>query len=324
MALQFPVRRPVTVGVAFAVLFATSVLLSCTAQSATRSPSAEIPVVDTAVTPPGWIAISYGNAQISVPSTWTLVTSGSAGSSTPATGGLLLGTAQWATAVPPGMPLVRLSRLSDPSAKSSSGLPTKVVNGIDLYAVGLEALYEIPALGAQLTLSGPVPPQVLESLTYSPRAVAVAPGSSSVPKSWRWIGFDGLRLAVPVNWHILNRSKAPACSGVVVLQGTDVVLANGLPTGRIHCALPRTQRQLSAQGGGVDIWSGTPTRTMTGCSSRGDSSRLRVCILPTPAYSVLVAHIVPPGHPQLTLELGLSGDGSEARIILGSLRTAKS
>lgn len=305
--------------VAVLALLVTS---ACSHATTTSKPSHQqpLPIVDTKATPSGWLPVDYGNAQISVPSTWALVHDGEAqcGSSP---GVIILGAGEWC---PPSMnapsspstsivtlkTVTRSQRFTEP--------PVLVTNGIPVYAPGVAPVYLVPALDVEISFSGPQEPQVLKTLTYSPRAVVLAPGRTmTVLTSWRWVSFSGVKFAVPGGWSVRRTTYAPPCSSGIVLPMAGVTLASQPPLS-ISCPPPQADLRPVPQVAGVEVdgFSSMP-EPHPACVGPRTINGLSVCIEAGPTYQVLIDHVA---SPNLTVQIGLAGDGLTARTILYSLR----
>ena len=160
----------------------------------TRVPvtSKPLPAVDLSATPAGWVPVAFGNAQVSVPSTWWV----------------LYNSPPCPTGSPPGEVFVNplpgvfhcpAETAPGPSTTVRFGPPTsphstvlghpEVINGIFVYPypTGPQSSYLVPSLGVEITVDGPLGQRVLHTLTWSPRSVVLAPGSSpAIPSSWRY------------------------------------------------------------------------------------------------------------------------------------------
>ena len=123
--------------------------------------------VDLAATPKGWVPVDSGNAQVSVPSSWVITMTGCPVLSqntvivralTPSSSGCSGGS--FSADIGP--------------ASSPVGGAVIVINGVKVYKVN--GVWVVPSLGVDLRLNGPLSSRVLETLTYSPRAVVFARG----------------------------------------------------------------------------------------------------------------------------------------------------
>jgi hypothetical protein len=271
-------------------------------------------------TPPGWLPVTYGDAQLSVPSSWSLVSDG-ASTCGPTPGVVILGSGQWC---PPHLnvdgpvdtPTVAVK--SEQVAVGAREHPAFTVNGIPLYR-STPGTYDVPVLGVVVTVGGRVPSEVLRTLTFSPRATVLHPGpATSVPSSWRWISFAHLRAAVPSSWDVVHATHAPPCATDVVLVNAGVVQASQ-PALPLPCALPMADVKPVPPVAGVEVDDFPVSPESSACVGPRSIGGLQVCIDAAPAYGILVAQVSAPGHDPITFQLGLFGDGTVDRTILYSL-----
>jgi hypothetical protein len=281
------------------------------------------PIVDTAATPRGWLPVVSGDAQLSVPADWGLVSDGeSACLDTP--GAVILDNGSWcptgtATMGPPSPVTVSL-RSVGPQSSAELDPPSRVIRGIPVYAPGLAPVYAVPALHATVDLSGPVPPAVLTSLTYSPRAVVLAPGPRPrVPSRWRWVRFEGFGFAVPPTW-VVDRVGSPTGCVFPPPVANRVTVATGPPSAMsctarlpdLRSAQPVPAMEIVDQGSPNGAAPGRPA-----CPGLRRSGGLNVCVDTSATGSTLDATMWT-GHSTVTVLLGLWGDGTEARTIFRS------
>jgi hypothetical protein len=192
--------------------------------------------------------------------------------------------------------------------------------------------YYAPTLGAEVTAFGPMAGRVTDTLTRSPRAVVLAPGSSPVvPSSWRSATFQGLVFATPRSWPLvrtpLNYGIGQPCytNGAVFFEPRVVLSTDGL-IAALKCAQPSAEPQNPQDGLQVDTGSLPLTeRGLHLAFSKHclDLHGLTVCPATSPAYSILVLRVTVPGHSKpVYVSIGLAGNGMVARAILYSLRAA--
>jgi hypothetical protein len=305
-----------------------SLLIGCGApakQSNTTSPppssSTTLPVkVTTEATPSGWLPVSYGDAQLSVPSSWALVTNG-AGECGPNTGVIVLGSGEWCPAsmnvtAQPNTSVLTL-KVVTPSSVSAEGPPI-TINGISVYQPGVAAVYVVPSLHVELTFDGPPQPEVLQTLTFSPRSVALAPGHvEPVPKSWRSVSFAGVSLSVPGSWQVRRTPNAPPCATDIVLPEGGVTLAAG-PASPISCPVPKALIQPVPQVAGVEVDDFSDFSSQASCVDPRTINGLDVCVGASPIYAVMVVRVRSVGDR--TVKIGMFGDGEVGRTILHSMR----
>ena len=194
-----------------------------------------LPAVDLSATPPGWVPVDYGDAQVSVPASFPIVYPGQCiGGPSVALGALLIGSTSAAstapecpapTKTPPTfVRLVGVHRVPPPYAGEK---PIRI-NDVPIY-LGPNDLthrsYFAPSLGVELIAKGRVVARrIVDTLTRSPRAVVLTRGSPpAVPSSWRWVSFAGLRFSVPSSWPVQRTDKWNLCGpvGIALLRGCD-------------------------------------------------------------------------------------------------------
>ena len=184
-----------------------------------------LPAVDLSATPAGWVPVAFGNAQISVPATWWV----------------LYNSPPCPTGSPPGEVFVNplpgvfhcpVETAPGPSTTVRFGPPTsplstvlghpEVINGISVYPypTGPQSSYLVPSLSVEITVDGPLGQRVLHTLTWSPRSVVLAPGSSpAIPSSWQQVTFAGLRFSAPANWPVNRTQVTPGLGAICGEQG---------------------------------------------------------------------------------------------------------
>lgn len=207
-----------------------------------------------------------------------------------------------------------------------------VINGIsvyDLYNYGhgpyVRTHYLLPSLGVEIEAEGPLAKRVIDTLSRSPRTVALASGPAPVvPSSWHTVTDAGLRFAVPARWHTFLPVGAGACrsEGPTLLNRDSVVLTTDLSL----CREPALAPTVRPPGNGVQVDvdaspSFAPATLLSKhCLSLG---ALIACPATSPAYSILVLKVTVPRRSEpVYVSIGLAGNGSVARTILYSLRPA--
>ena len=254
----------------------------------------KLPVVDLSATPPGWVPVAYGDAQVSVPATWDVLFNVCViGSSVGdvylnPSGGFC--TAQGPPKGRTNITLLPVTEGEFQGSPSSNGQRT-VINGIavyDLYLYGpAPPNYLIPSLGVQVVAEGPLARRVLDTLTRSPRVVALATGPiPSVPASWRTVTFGGVRVSVPSAWRIERESLylLTCVSPQVTFGPPQVVLDTDARLSAPGCPIV-TGPPLSPPSNGLRIDSGPffPASTMRFTSTHCVSLYgLRVCPATSP------------------------------------------
>jgi hypothetical protein len=277
--------------------------------------------VDTAATPRGWVPVDDGDARISVPADWSLATAGAAECG-PSPGVVLLDGAQWCppNVSGPTSPTTSVVSVRTVTTAHLTGRPTATIRGLAVFAPGVAPVYVVPALHVEISFSGPSQPAVLRTLTASPRAVVLAGGPApAIPRSWRWHRFAGLRFATPASWP--QRDAAAPCGYPTRLALPGITLATHQPP-PVPCPFLGGRPVAPVSGIEVDDYPAARTLVTGPCVRHARTNGLAACIAAAPAYDVLVLRATPPGHPPVTVQIGLAGDGTVARAVLASLRPA--
>ncbi len=294
-----------------------------------------LPTVATTLTPPGWIALPYGNIQISVPASWAIGVLDCPGL-TQADGWVSI---EGITATNPPtacpsqttLPANRVS-IGPNSGAELSTASVVTVNGFDAYPIansdsGVSPAYEVPfpSLDTAIIVEGPMASSVLHTLTYSPRTVALATGPAPpIPASWHRVSFGHISAAVPESWPVLSEQVWGGCFPTNLSFGRSAVFFN---TGTIENAsscvgLPNINIERPTDGLVVDPgpYGPTESETKTG-ESCIEVNHLSVCPTPADRYGVLVASVHVPGSGKaVSIEVGLAENGMTARTVLRSLR----
>ena len=290
----------------------------CAGRAAARSST-----VDQDATPPGWVAVDYGRAQVSVPADWVV-----GACPTSAQGTVILGTVLVnCPAYGSNRPAVRVTPLGGPPATGQSIR----VHGIQAYLVpyrgpGHVATDQVPSLGVSVEANGPLSSRILATLTRSPRDVVLAAGPPpSVPGTWRRVTFAGVSVAVPRTWPVDRSPGEDTCEPwsalspsvahrVVLYRGTSIL---------VPCLFTKVAPvRALAPADGLVIDPGatgpfSPAPSGTPCSK---VNALSVCRATSQPLDVLIVGVLVPGQrTPVVLELGLSGSGQTARTILWSL-----
>ena len=295
-----------------------------------------LPAVDLSATPAGWVPVAFGNAQLSVPAAWWVLYDSPPCPTGSPTGEVFVDP-------PPGVFACPLEIAPGPSTTVSFGPPRsplstvlghpEVINGISVYPypTGPPRSYLVPSLGVEITVDGPLGQRVLHTLTWSPRSVVFASGSSPVvPSSWQQVTFAGLRFSAPENWPVNRTQVTPGLGAICGEQGvafsdTTVTLStDARPLLRPPCPLIRPTPQQPENGVQVDSGLRTePTVTLSLSAHCLVLHGLTACPATSPAYSILVLRINVPGRDKpVFVSIGLAGNGMVARTILYSLRAA--
>ena len=207
----------------------------------------------------------------------------------------------------------------------------EVINGIFVYPypTGPQSSYLVPSLGIEIAVAGSLGQRVLHTLTWSPRAVVLAQGSSPLsPSSWRWVTFAGLRFSVPANWPVTQSQVTPGLGAIcrqqgVAFAGRSVTLSTDRR--RLLVAFcPRMTPTPQPPEDGVQVDSGLrtePTVTLSLSARCLVLHGLTACPATSPAYSILVVRVNVPGRDKpVFFSIGLAGNGMVARTILDSVQ----
>jgi len=320
----------VVIAVALTVFTSSQTFATTTVPTTAKA----LPGVDLAATPAGWVPVAFGKAQISVPATWWVLYE-----SPPCPTGSPPG--EVFVDPPPGVFHCPAEIAPGPSTTVSFGPPRsplstvlgrpEVINALLVYPypTGPQSSYLVPSLSVEITVDGPLGQRILHTLTWSPRSVVLAPGSSpAIPSSWRYVTFAGLRFSVPANWPITQTQVTPdlgaICKtlGVAFLSTTVTLSTDVRPMLLSPCAyFPPTPQQLE---NGVQVDSGLRTEPTVALSFSAHClvlHGLTACPATSPAYSILVLRVNVPGRNKpVFFSIGLAGNGMVARAILYSLR----
>ena len=338
-------RALVLVVMALALAACTS---APTASSTTTTvPAQPLPAIDLSATPAGWVPVAYGGAQVSVPASWSVYYPGWTdcgikgdslylGPATATTAGCFIGFSPRTTQVN----LRHIDRVPSPYR---SDKPVNV-NGVAVYVTPSYGPHPVlvdyaPSIGVEVTATGPLARQIVNTLTRSPRVVALASGSvPTVPSSWHTVTFQGLAFASPGSWPVtrtlFNQGIGYPCAvpGVALWLSPSVVALH--TDQRIYayiCPAPVRPPGPQTPKDGIQVDAGSQTATqLTAQGLRLSFSRhclalhgLTACPAISPAYSILVLKVTVPGRSKpVYVSIGLAGNGMVARTILYSLRAA--
>jgi hypothetical protein len=302
-----------------------------TTAKGTTPTTTTLPSLVANVTPVGWVPVDYGGAQISVPADWNVSYDACPVAQQPGSEfvGATSAYCPFAGALP-GVPEVFLH--SVPAGGSTVG-NAETVNGIVVrrtYRSRDESRYVVPSLGVSVTLSGAAAQRVLSTLTYSPRAVVVeGQAASAVPSSWHLFTFAGVSFAAPSSWpRETIDTYGPGCSTPGILFGSpSVTLSSDKQLVVYYCPVQVGPARVepAADGVRVDAIPSTAVPTPNGLASHCLAIHgLTVCPYAQPAFGILYLRVSGPRVPHAVMfELGLAGDGTVARTILGSLSPAQ-
>ncbi len=336
------------------VLVVMTVTLAACTSSQTVAPTTAttvattkpLPAVDLSATPAGWVPVTFGDAQVSVPASFTVFYPGWNACEVASTRN---GVAFWNLPFaglthchrPPGLNSGNTTVLMAPpetnASQASGDTIRQRVNGLWVYTAGARVhggweVYLVPEFG-RLTVAayGSLARRILGTITWSPRPVVLASGPApTVPSSWQWVLFAGLRFSVPAGWRTY---RTPMWSGLelcgirpVVPVADSITLSTDVWHGMGVCPTDEGQPRGAQQpSNGVLLDSGLSPLLVAGPFAKRclDLHGLKVCPATSPAYSILVLSVTVPGHRQpVFVSIGLAGNGMVARTILYSLRAA--
>ncbi|MGO8721744.1 MAG: hypothetical protein ACLQRM_03230 [Acidimicrobiales bacterium] len=285
------------------------------------APPTKLPVVDLSATPAGWVPVAYGDAQVSVPPSFPVVypglTSFCKRASASGPGGLLVD-------IPPGETvhcvverhptMVYFTSVLHPSHIEKKSI---LLNGVRVHRI-LTAVtyvgYYAPSLGVQVIAQGPLAKRILATLTSSPRAVALAPGSApAVQLDWKTLTFHGLAFAAPSSWPVMrtpdNLGIGYACGTPgVALSEPGVVLSTDKQSTSYFCPAligppaPQTPQdgiQVDAGSDMLSQWNLHIVFSNHCLSLHG----LTACPATSPAYSILVLKVTVHGALEARLRV---------------------
>jgi hypothetical protein len=299
-----------------------------------------IPAVDLSATPAGWVPVAFGHAQVSVPSTWWVLYNSSACATGSPVGDVYINPSGGfcsARGTPKGKTAITLVPLNENEYQPPTAYgQRRVINGITVYKTYSFAptpnggSYLVPSLGVEIEAEGPLANKVVDTLSRSPRAVALASGPApSVPSSWQSVSFAGLRFSVPANWTIYRTQLTPGlgiCGPTSGVEFVDTTLTLSTDVRPLHfpCGLRKPTAQPMANGVQVDSELRTePLVTLSFPKRCLMLNGLTACPATSPAYSILVLRVTVSGRDKpVFVSIGLTENGMVARTILDSLRAA--
>jgi len=294
--------------------------------------------VDTSLTPPGWAAVDFGDAQLSVPGSWTVVLGQSFCDAAVRSGGAVeLGSPISQGSPPPCTHAQHASWATIEPFNPTRATPGRAgyVNGIRVYriAAGSDMGYVVPSLRVKIELFGPDATRVIGTLTHSPRQVVLSNGPVAAPSTWRYVAFDGLSVQVPPADHVFPKTGSTYPIFTCSLLGTTALInqvfrdTDATKTGPLLCPyVPESAAIVFGQARtGVQIHA----RVDSAVTQDGFSDLLacitvhgfKVCPYASPELDILAVKVSGNSllHPLLVL-IGLSGSGLDAGRVLYSMR----
>jgi hypothetical protein len=282
--------------------------------------------------PRGWAAVSYRNAELSVPGSWLVETAQQQSCGIPSARGMIF--AGIRPALPRGMGCGLPDRLAWilPAGHIGPGLrhrrPTAVIHGFDVYRLAGgkgSARYLVPGLRVLVGVRGPQARRVLGTLNRSPLSAVLRSGPSSpVPSGWTWRRFGGVGFAAPSSWNVQRADQWATCgtgqepSTLLLIDATRRPIALPCPF-QIPTAAADQARP------GLTVVTGKYAAESVGehyghCRQRRD---VRICLAAVTGQGglgVLIFSVARPHHrADAFYLLGLPGTGSSARTLFGSV-----
>ena len=320
-------------------------LAGCTSSAAPSTTTKALPAVDLSATPKGWVPVADGDAQVSVPVSLPVVYPGQSlpCDGVSGLGGLLVGAAQRLTIPCRAERRPTMAVLVSLHDSSVILLPVQkkatLVNGLTVHSeLGVQGFvdYYAPSVGVEFIARGPLVYRIVDTLTRSPRTVALASGPAPlVPRSWHQVSFQGLSFAAPRSWSVMrtsdNLGMGYPCTvpGVALVPKRGIVLSTDQQLAVYHCPsvspLPLTpQNGIQVDAGSRAAMQWTQQGVRFSFSNHCLTLHgLTVCPATSPAYSILVLKVTVPGRSKpVYVSIGLAGSGMVARTILYSLRKA--
>jgi hypothetical protein len=291
--------------------------------------------------PLGWVAVAWGDAQVTVPGSWTVLLE-SAYCSTTGPGWVELGPVEFALGcgAAPG-PVPKPSASIQPSTMTNLSHFGQVttVNGFPIAWNSSDGqwAYLVPALHVEITVTGSptgdLARQIVDTLTYSPRAVALQSGTPPpVPTGWQKLRFDGLGLSLPpADIYVVKRTNqypVDTCSLTGAAMPRSLAILDSDETRVPPPSCPdfsvNAGSVFGAAGSGVEVdrrlgaSSDEPQSLLTCFALHG----LHMCPYASPGYDILALRVSGGSvSTPMLVQIGLSGSGETARTILDSLRS---
>jgi outer membrane protein assembly factor BamB len=237
--------------------------------------------------------------------------------------------------------MVNLSHIEGVPSEYRTEKPLKL-NGVALYLSPSYGPFPVldyyaPSIGIEVTAAGPLARRIVNTLTRSPRVVALASDPApAVPSSWQSVTFAGLHFSVPADWPINRTQVTPNLGGSVcqtegaAFFSTAVTLSTDtLPLIIATCLFSPATLQSPPDAVQVDSGSRWASSAPVSLSKPPVSFSnhclalhgLTACPATSPAYSILLLKVTVPGRSKpVYVSIGLAGNGMVARTILYSLR----
>ena len=233
-----------------------------------------------------------------------------------------------------------------PAVLRLNNVPLKTINGVAVEGPlrrGRWSEYSLLAEHYVFYVEGPQATAIVGTVSYSARAsLAHLMSALSAPETWKHVTADGLRFAVPASWPVRQRSGQLRCEfGAPLwdLPGTAVIYHGGQPSpgdcSGYFASLSGTASGLYGEFWGDGVVVSYPALATLGTSALwGITPQSHVCshahgvtICPAAGdntlYGAALFTVKRPGRAGVvSLTVGLEGDGSVARMIIGSFAPA--
>jgi hypothetical protein len=211
------------------------------------------------------------------------------------------------------------------------GRATAVIHGIPVYRLrsGPDSVqYLVPELRVRLGARGALARRVLATLTWSPLAVVLSRGPAGpVGTSWTRYRFGGIRFTAPRSW-IVRRENQWATCGTGLVPSSLLLIDATRPPVNLPCLYPAPTAAGEQAQPGLTIVTGRYAAQSVGeafvrCQVLHG---VRICLSSITGQGgfgsgVLIFSASRPHQPAETFFLlGLSGSGTPARAIFGSIR----
>ena len=287
--------------------------------------------------PARWAAVPYRRAQLSVPGLWLVETPGQFWCGPRSKGMIFVGTRPRIPKTVTGCRLTASLAWIVPAGHIRAGIthrrPTAVLHGIRVYRMPAgpgAVVYLVPGLGVRVGARGPLARRVLATLARSPLSVVLRRGPAARPAaSWIWHRFGGVRFAVPRSWRLQREHQWATCGTGIVPRSLLLIDATR-PPAVLPCPYPFPTAADEQGQPGLTVVTGKYAAKSVGahyasCRVRRD---VRICLSTITGqggftsgaliFSVSRLH----QRPAAFFLLGLSGSGTRARAVFGSIRAA--
>jgi hypothetical protein len=294
--------------------------------------------VKTSATPRGWTPVTFRDAQFSIPHNWAVVQDDvPLCGEVDGDGTVFLGART--LRLPDGDLCIGATRNEVLASSFSPRSPHPSTRSIEVNGIAVDKVihplrsgsinsvsvdYLAPSLGVELRGRGPKARQVLSTLTHSPLAVVTSSAPhSATPNAWKTVNAGGISMSVPPSWTV--RHAGFFCGG---MTSSTVYLLHADETYAISCpaiGIAAEHQELGVPS--AAILSGRQTSSF----ARAKTTRLLTIngltlhvLSSSETGHILTASIDVLGHASPTVvELGLPGDGLQARAILDSIHLSR-